>query len=283
MPLTSEEFLLWLILAALTAATLGWLLRETSRRAGTDEAGDRSLSVYKDQLQEVDRDEERGLIDAGAAEAARLEISRRLLAADEGDRPRSPSGPLPKWLVAGLVLVVPVAAFGLYIVQGSPGQPSQPYAERISQPLAELPVEGLVARLEQRLKDEPEDAQGWRLIAPVYVQLGRYSDAINAFGRVMQIEGRDPDMLAGLAEALTLSGDGMIPAPARRAFEAALELDPAHAKSRFYMGLSAAQAGDLEGALAIWNALLQEAPEDAVWLEAVRRQIAAAEARLAAE
>ncbi|AWZ00080.1 cytochrome c-type biogenesis protein CcmH [Rhodobiaceae bacterium] len=283
MPLSSQEMLLWLLFAAVTAATIAYILRTVlgeGKAHGSREAG---IAVYQDQLEELDRDVEKGILPATEAASARIEISRRLLAAaeNEADEPGIIRAGRGKILLTAIAGVLPLCVLATYLAMGSPGLPGQPYAERLEKPLDQLPVEGLVARLEEQLKQEPDDATGWRLIAPIYMQLGRYSDAINAFGTVMQLEGRDADALAGLGEALTLSGDGMVPPPARQAFEAALGEDPAHPRARFYLALAKAQRGDIADALADWKVLLAEAPEGAPWVAAVEAQVRAAENILA--
>lgn len=285
MPLSSQEMLLWLLFAAVTAATIAYILRMVlgeGKAHGSREAG---IAVYQDQLEELDRDVEKGILPATEAASARIEISRRLLAAadNEAEEPGIMRAGRGKILLTAIAGVLPLCVLATYLAMGSPGLPGQPYAERLEQPLDQLPVEGLVARLEEQLKREPDDAMGWRLIAPVYMQLGRYSDAINAFGTVMQLEGRDADALAGLGEALTLSGDGMVPPPARQAFEAALGEDPTHARARFYLALAKAQRGDIADALADWKVLLAEAPKGAPWAAAVEAQIRAAENILATQ
>ncbi|MEQ9518659.1 MAG: c-type cytochrome biogenesis protein CcmI [Parvibaculum sp.] len=280
MPITLLEIALWLIAGGLTACVVAYLLR--ALRAGPSTRQNPDIDVYKDQLNEIDRDLERGVMAATDAESARLEISRRLIAAADHEGQCDREAGVPTRAVAtALAIVVPVVALGGYLLLGSPGLPAQPYFERLNVPLEELPIEGLVARLESRLEDEPDDARGWRLIGPVYMQLGRYGEAINAFGRIMQIEGREADALAGLGEALTLSGDGMVPPPAIRAFEAALEMDEKHPRSRFYLALAKAQTGDLAGALADWKTLLSDTPEDAPWRTVVENHVAVTEERLA--
>ncbi len=287
MPVSPQEMLLWLLFAAVTAATIAYILRAVlgeGRAHGSREAG---IAVYQDQLQEIDRDVEKGILPEAEAASARIEISRRLLAAadaEDGERnetPQSTQVGRNRILMAAIAGLLPVGVLATYLVMGSPGLPGLPYAERLEQPLDQLPVEGLVARLEAQLKQEPDDATGWRLIAPVYMQLGRYGDAINAFGTIMQLEGREADALAGLGEALTLSSDGMVPPPARQAFEAALREDPTHPRARFYVALAKAQRGDVAEALVEWKALLSEAPEGAPWVAAVEAQVRAGEAFLA--
>eukprot|EP00439_Symbiodinium_sp_Y106_P089015 s1_g1551.t1 len=281
--------LLWLLFAAVTAATIAYILRAVlgeGRAHGSREAG---IAVYQDQLEEIDRDVEKGILPETEAASARIEISRRLLAAadaedSEGNATlQSTQVGRNRILMAAVAGLLPVGVLATYLVMGSPGLPGLPYAERLEQPLDQLPVEGLVARLEAQLKQEPDDATGWRLIAPVYMRLGRYGDAINAFGTIMQLEGRDADALAGLGEALTLSSDGMVPPPARQAFEAALREDPTHPRARFYVALAKAQRGDVAEALVEWKALLSEAPEGAPWVAAVQAQVRAGEAFLASQ
>ncbi len=282
MPLTMQEFALWLTVGGLTAATLAYLLRAFWTDNVSREHPD--VAVYKDQLREIDREIERGVLAEADAESARLEISRRLLAAaDIEDTPVTAQRASLKPVTMALVVIMPFAALATYLTLGSPGLPGQPYAERLNAPLEQLPVEGLVARLELRLEQEPDDVRGWRLIAPIYLQLGRYGEAINAFGRIMQIEGREADALAGLGEALTLSGDGIVPPPAIRAFEAALEMDEQHPRSRFYLALAKAQTGDLVAATQDWKALLEDTPADAPWRAVVESHVAAATERLAGQ
>lgn len=290
MPLSPQEMLLWLLFAGVTAATIAyilWAVLGEGRAHGSREAG---VAVYQDQLEEIDRDVEKGILPEAEAASARIEISRRLLAAADSQDTEDTEGAETsgssqrqrnRLLIATVAGLLPIGVLATYLVMGSPGLPGLPYAERLEQPLDQLPVEGLVARLEAQLKEEPDDATGWRLIAPVYMQLGRYGDAINAFGTIMQLEGRDADALAGLGEALTLSSDGMVPPPARQAFEAALREDPAHPRARFYVALAKAQRGDVAEALAEWKVLLSEAPEGAPWVAAVEAQVRAGEAFLA--
>ncbi len=285
MPLSSDEMLLWLMFAVLTAATVGYILRTVLRDGRTHSSRDAGIAVYQDQLEELDRDVEKGLLAEGEAASARIEISRRLLAAADAENEQQAAARAGRRnvLLVAIIGVLPLSVLATYLAMGSPALPGQPYAERLEQPLDELPVEGLVARLEEQLKKDPDDAMGWRLIAPVYMQLGRYSDAINAFGTIMQLEGRDADALAGLGEALTLSSDGMVPPPARQAFDAALREDPKHPRARFYLALAKAQRGDVAEALADWQTLLTEAPDGAPWKAAVEAQVRAAENMLATQ
>lgn len=284
--LYSNGWALWPLLAVLTGVTLIFLLRPL-RRAGLSAGGAPETEIYREQLAELDADVARGALQETDAAALRREISRRLIAAADAAEQQNGSRPLSLRALkaAGFALVAGVSALtlGLYLWLGKPGMPDMPQQARLEKPLGELSVDALVIRLEKRLRDNPEDARGWQIIGPVYTQMGRYEDAIDAFGRYMMLEGRDPDALAGLAEALTLASDGVVVAPARRAFEAALELEADQPQARFYRGLAKAQDGDVKAALADWEALEAETPEGAPWAPMLEAAIAAARRRVEAD
>ncbi|MGK2740223.1 c-type cytochrome biogenesis protein CcmI [Tepidicaulis sp. LMO-SS28] len=284
--LYSNGWALWPLLAVLTGVTLIFLLRPL-RRADLSAGGAPETEIYREQLAELDADVARGALQETDAAALRREISRRLIAAADAAEQQNGSRPLSLRALkaAGFALVAGVSALtlGLYLWLGKPGMPDMPQQARLEKPLGELSVDALVIRLEKRLRDNPEDARGWQIIGPVYTQMGRYEDAIDAFGRYMMLEGRDPDALAGLAEALTLASDGVVVAPARRAFEAALELEADQPQARFYMGLAKAQDGDVKAALADWEALEAETPEGAPWAPMLEAAIAAARRRVEAD
>ncbi len=167
---------LWIVLALMTAVVLAVLLAPLIRGAGKQgpARSEYDLTVFKDQLAELDRDRERGLLDDGEAEAARIEIQRRMLAA-AGPGADETEAPAPlKWPIAAAIgAAVTAAAFGFYFILGSPGALNQPFAERniaseISAREGRLnrdEVLGLTAKLEQRLKENPGDLNSWMLLA----------------------------------------------------------------------------------------------------------------------
>lgn len=268
---------LWLVFAALTAVALLVVLRPLlSSTPSPVTAASAGAAIYRDQLQEVDRDLERNVIGTEEADALRADIGRRLLA-EEARRVKegadaSPVRNLRVWAV-GLTLFVPAFSIGLYVWQGEPSLPDQPMAQRLAQPVEELPFSEIMSRIEQRLKEEPEDVQGWTLIAPLYMQIGRYEEAITAYGTIMQLEGRNANSLAGIAEALTLASGGQVLPGARQALKAALVLEPKNHRARFYLALGDAQEGKLESALAQWRALQAELEANSRFLPPVEAQI----------
>ena len=142
--------------------------------------------------------------------------------------------------------------------------------------------EALVAQLAERLKERPDDAQGWTLLARSYGTIGRHEDAVAAWRNVRRLTPASAEALGGLAEALTQAAAGTVTPEAARLFEAVSQAEPTEPRSRFYLGLARAQAGETRQALQIWTDLIAISPPDAPWLEGVRAQLrrVAAEAKI---
>ena len=284
MLLSSNDIFLFISFAALTGVALWLLLRPLRSEASASETsrGDSEVALYRDQLEEVDRDLERGVIGEVEAESARLEISRRLLAADEERKKTGRTATDPRWrkgTALVLALAVPSLALGVYLAEGSPGMKGQPFAERLNVPPKELPLEGLVLRIERHLKQQPDDVRGWELVAPVYLQLGRFEEAANAWTRAMLADGVTAGRLAARGEARVMSNDGVVGPGAKQDFEKAVELDPAEPRAQYFLGMADFEAGNRDAALARWKELLETAPDDANWAPAIRARIASLEQR----
>jgi cytochrome c-type biogenesis protein CcmH len=285
---------LWLVLGAMTAlaaALVAWpLLRPPRRPAGRR---DYELQVYRAQLEELARERERGLIDPREAEAARLEVERRMLAADAlaGRAAPSSTGGV-RWAIAVLV-ALPLLAGGLYWQFGRPDLPSRPFAERAAEraeqrQLAEgqsqpgeaqqgrLPsVETMIAQLEQRVADQPDDLEAWTRLGRAYDLTGRFDQSVDAYRRAVALDGEDAGLQAALGEALVMVEDGMVTPAAKEAFDRALALDAAEPRARFYRGLALLQAGDRRGAFDAWAGLIASSPADAPWVPELQRRVAA--------
>ncbi|MGD0023359.1 MAG: c-type cytochrome biogenesis protein CcmI [Xanthobacteraceae bacterium] len=274
---------LWLIFALMTAAAIFAAIWPLVRHAGAARSGS-DVAVYRDQLDEVERDLTAGLIGKTEAQAARVEISRRLLvaadaaqAAPAASDPVSAAGRRRAAAVASL-LVLPIVAGGLYFRLGSPELASAPLSPERNVASAQQSVESLVAQAEERLKRNPEDGRGWEILAPVYMRLGRYSDSATAWRNALQLLGESAERQADLGEALTAEADGVVTADAKAAFVRAATLDATLVSARFYLGLAAEQDGQREKAAQIWRDLIAQAPAGAPWVGDVRNALARVEA-----
>ena len=245
--------LLWLFFAVMTAGALLAILRPLMRGSSTaaNDADAGAVAVYRDQLAEIDSDLARGAIDAAEAEAARIEISRRLLALADAQNAAGQGGstklvPAPAavqrvaFAVAG---AVPLLTLGLYLLYGAPGRPGMPHSEVVEsmarqQQLASAQVQTLISQVETRLRESPQDGKGWDVIAPVYFKVGRFADAANAFQQAIRLLGENVTRLNGFADATVFGSDGIVNEEARKAYERVLVLDPKRYEPRFWLALA---------------------------------------------
>ena len=271
---------LWIAMAVLTAAaSLSVLVPLYWSRRENRPMGEEKLSIYRDQLNELERDLARGLIAESEAGAARTEISRRLLRA--GDAAMAEAGgskdTTRKAATIVAVVVVPLAALGLYLWVGNPQLADQPIAQRLNSPAEEQDVGVLVARVEAHLADNPEDGSGWELIGPVYMRFGSYANAVTAFSNALRILGPTAERESNLGEAITRANGNAVTAEARAAFERARALDETDVRPRFFLAVALGQEGRNEEAIAAWRDLLVGAPENAPWAEIARQAIVSLE------
>ena len=281
-----------LVAALLTALAVAAVLVPVLRRHRRDPSrADYDLTVYRDQLRELESDRARGLVSAEQEEAARTEIERRMLraarareaaqAAEPPDaRPRGPTAWRRRAAAVGLGLCIPALAAGVYASLGSPGLPGRPFAE-IERPAAQheavaalsAPVEQLAARLES----DPGNLEGWLLLGRSYVVLQRYPEAADALRQAAALSGGDPGVLGMLGEAIVWANGGVVVPEAVDAFRRVLDARPGDAASRFHLALARAQAGQVQEAYEMWLALAADTPADASWrgdLEALIGQAA---------
>ena len=270
----------WLIFAVLTGAAIWAVLRPliaTPKDKPASEA-EFEVTLYRDQLAEIDRDLARGTIGEAEAESARLEVSRRLLAADEEARKGEPdeaAGPgTRKWVALGIIVLVPLFSLGIYLTRGSPEIPDQPLLARLDKPAQELPLPGLIAKVERHLKQHPDDAQGWAVLAPAYMRIGQADKAIDAVSRLMAIKGESADLYAERGQLRVLGARGEVTDAAREDFRAAVKLDPGHPKANYYLGLADIEDGKKKAAETRWQQLVDKAPKDAPWLPGLKARLA---------
>jgi cytochrome c-type biogenesis protein CcmH len=278
--------LFWVIAALLTlGASLAVLLPLAGRSQVGAAEGSHDLEVYRDQLAELDRDAERGLIGLAEVEQARAEIARRILKADKLAKADSASIRTESRAVRAVgmaaVLAVPLVSWGIYAATGSPDLPSQPIAARQQANPADSTVDELVARAEAHLAANPDDGRGWDVLAPIYVRMGRYQEAATAYRNAIRLDGSSGLRESGLGEALAGAAGGLITADAQAAFVRALELEPGQPKAGFFLATALVQEGRVGEAVDGWRAMLPGLPPDSPWRAAVEQAIAEGDRRLA--
>jgi cytochrome c-type biogenesis protein CcmH len=269
---------IWMLLAMMTAVAVLAVLWPLARHREVTTAPDPNTQFYRDQLAEIERDRERGLLSATEVEAARAEAGRRFLRASAASEPATAALGEPalrrRRAVSALVLsVVPILALAMYGAFGSPHLSGLPLAERLRAG-SDMDLATAVARIESHLAANPQDGRGWEVIAPVYLRMGRMEDAAKAFENALRLLGPDTDRLTNYGEAVVAAKEGVVPSEARVAFEKALALDASQPKARFYLARAAEQDGNIDKAKAEYETLLASAPGDAPWKSLVKDELA---------
>ncbi len=257
----------WIIIALLTAAVAIVLTYPLMRSKGvSDTRREGEVAVYRDQLAELQRERQSGLIGETEAEYARAEIGRRLLAAASGKAQESfKAAPRSHNALASIVtILLPLTGLCLYLYMGSPGMPDMPLAARLEKPGNDMNL--LIAKAERHLAQNPDDGAGWDVLAPIYFKTMRLGDAEMAYRNAIRLQGENAPRLTGLAETLIAANQGIVIEDARSALEDAEKMSPGNPRARFYLALSLEQAGKTDEARDAFAALLKDSPEGAPWI-----------------
>ncbi len=273
--------LLLIVMTVAALAAIAWPFLSNRK----SEPSDSDLEVYRAQLEELQRDREAGLIGAEDAEAARVEVSRRLLGVARRGKAASPqpgaSGALlaRRAALAFALLLVPLTSAAMYLRLGSPDLRSGTEATRTANSSPETQtIEQMIAQVEAHLQKNPNDGRGWEVLGPVYAKVGRYDDSVRAWSAAIDRLGETAERLEGLGEAMVAAADGVVTADAKSVFDRALRLDDGAVAARYYRGLAAKQDGLNDEAVRIWRDLIASAPPDAGWVKSVRAALARLEA-----
>ena len=290
----------WTIAVVLTLVTIAIVIYPLMRKERElDSADAYDLKIYKSQLQEIEGDVERGLIDETEAESARAEVARRLIGAQDAlekeydtnlKDPASTASASQaeggksnlRFVVVAIALLIPLLSLGLYFTLGSPELPSQPLLSRLSKPPEAQSLTELVASAERKLAANPDDLEGWKRMAPVYARMRRTDEAIQAYRNILRLEGESVDILSDLGEVLVIQNAGVVNDEARELFQRANLLDATAPKPRFFLAIAEGQSGEVKDAIEKWRALIADSAEDAPWIPFANEQIAALQKRVAA-
>jgi cytochrome c-type biogenesis protein CcmH len=293
--------MVWAVAALMALVVVIAILRAFFAVQMGAKASELDVQVYKDQLTSLSSDLDRGVVSEGEADAARLEISRRILAADKRAQDEDVANDLriSKPLLALIALVLFAGSMGLYGLVGSPRIPDQPLAARLEEARiaraqrpnqveaevqipAEKSPEGipedyleLVTKLRDTMKEQPNDVEGWKLLAMHEARIGNIRAAWRAKDRVITLLGDKTKAsdYTDLAEYMIVATNGYVSTDAEETLSKSLRMDAKSPRTRYYSGLALAQNGRPDIAYRMWAGLLDEGPEDAPWIGAIRGQI----------
>lgn len=260
--------ILWLALIVLCSATAVAVSIPLIRRFEDTQTPSQDTAVYRDQLQEVDRDLKAGNIAAPEAQNAKFEIGRRI---DTAMRNISPPQPLkPLWRRLSLVFVAAFVILGSTALYGFLGSPNLPSAEQTAK-LA--PADMLIGKLQDRLKTNPDDKEAWRMLGWAMAGTQHWQESVDAYAKASALAPENTDLKSALVESIVQVANGTVPPKAQALIAEVLAKDPKDLRARFYDALGHEQNGDRQGAFDRWSALLMEAPADATWRSDVRQRI----------
>lgn len=231
------------------------------------------------QLKEIESDLALGRLGPAEATAAKGEVARELMRLKATDK-RGPEAGSRRGIVAGAAVATAVLAFGVYGALGRPDLPAQPLVERTDVPPPEMTLDDAIARIEAQLKAKPDDLRGWTVVAPAYMQMGRFADAANALRKAIELDGPTADRETDLGEALMMARDGDASGEPLELFRSASNRDVKHVRSRYYLASEATREGDFAKAKAEWEGLLKLSTGGETWVANAEAGLAAAEAGL---
>lgn len=226
-----------------------------------------NLGIFRDQLADLEREKAEGTLSDADFTQARSELQRRLLDEVEPETANKASlidGSSRKTAVA-LLFALPVFAFAGYMLLGKPAalDPSLVTAQDSGnggqQQMTPEEIDAMVAKLAERMQANPDDLQGWTMLARSYKVLGKYDLAAESYAKAESLVSKDPELLASYAETLAMAGGGKgLAGKPRELVEKALKIDPKHGHSLFLAGAAAMEAGDRKQGIAYWEALLPQ-------------------------
>jgi cytochrome c-type biogenesis protein CcmH len=267
--------LFWAICAALAALALVLVLRPLLARHAAAGVSRReaNIAIYRDQRRELDADLAAGKLAPAEHEKARAELEARLLedvdaAADE---PRAPRG---GWRAAVLVgLAVPLAALAIYLAVGTPaavtGLPGQGEVTAGQ-------IEVMVERLAARLRENPDDAEGWKMLGRSYAVLGRFGEAVDAYAKAALRAPRDAQLLADFADALAMARGKSLQGEPEQLVLRALEIEPQNLKALALAGTAAFERQAFAAAAGYWQRMLPLVRPDSEDAQVIRDNVAQA-------
>jgi cytochrome c-type biogenesis protein CcmH len=242
-----------------------------------------NLSVYRDQLAELDAERRSGRLAGNKYEQARGELESRMLE-EVPDAAAPAAAPVQRsqgWTAFAASVAVPLLAVSVYLLIGNPGA-LQAQTAKGPHGLGQQQMDAMIARLAERLQKNPQDPKGWAMLARAQTVLGRFSEASAAYARSVEIFPDDAQLLADYADALAMAQGGRLPGAPEKLIERALRVDPDNAKALALAGTLAFNNSDFARAVQHWERLRGLMPPDSEFAKSIRANIAEAKTRLQA-
>jgi len=282
----------WIVAAVMVAVALTFLAPTLlgRKRLSSQDRSDQNVQIARERLNELESEFGRGALSEADYERARQELELALLNDVEDELPSNEKDPLTASPItlALLIVLVPLFTILLYVELGKPevmqtaakSEATAPSPHASTGDQAAPNIDELLGRLEEKLKANPDDAQGWYMLGRSYMSLGRYAEATTALGRAYELVGDQPTVMLSYADALAMSQGGKISGKAFELIKKALVLSPNDPTALWLAGLGYQEQGDYERAVGYWRQLEPMIADNPESLSEVRRLIANAEQQL---
>jgi cytochrome c-type biogenesis protein CcmH len=276
----------FLIAAALMLATalcfvLPTLLRKERSGATHTQRDALNLEVLRDQLRELDADRAAGTLDNDGYDSSRHDLERRVAEDVHQGTPMATMAPGKPWLATALGTFMVACAIALYVLLGHPaGLDPARFAQDNPQPtVTPEQIAGMVDKLARHLKEKPDDAEGWAMLARSCYALGRYDEAADAYSHLVKLMPPEAGMLADYADALAMSTNKSLQGEPDKLITQALQLDPKNVKALALSGAASYERRDYAAAAAQWKKILALVPPDSEMAGPLAKSIAEAQNR----
>lgn len=284
----------WIIAALFMLFALWFVLPPLVQKVDDDKGDDRraaNVLIYQDQFKEMEADLKNGLMSEEQYQQDKEELERRLLEDVNRPKPDSTSAaPSTRKFAYGVGMAIPIGVIVLYFVVGNPKALSPslatagmaPPANQQGGPMSDQQIAANVDKLAKRLEQNPNDAQGWLMLARSYTSMERFSEAASAYERATALNGNDAGIWADYAEALAMSNGRRLAGKPTEAINQALQIDPKNQKALALAGSAAFETSDYQKAVDYWQKLLPLLPPGSDIAQTVNDEIAKAK-KLAAD
>lgn len=262
-----------LLVTAVTLRLLLPLLRPPKARASTthsaNERREANLAIFRDQLGELEREHRENLLSDADFEQAKRELQRRLLEDVQAEDAGEAARPAGQKTALVLLVALPLAAAAGYALLGNPRglDPLQTQTQKRATPEQ---IAAMVGKLAEKLRQNPDDAKGWVMLARSYKSLGRFADAAEAYSHAGALVDKEAVLLADYAEMLAQASNGKLQGKPTELIGRALKLDPNEPQALLLAGAAARERRDFAAAADYWDRLLRQVEpgtEEALSLE----------------
>ncbi len=270
-------YVLATVMALVAIAFVLWPLLRPSGRARVERQA-ANVSIYRDQFADLEADLARGTLSSDQHAEARAELERRMLEESRQDAAASSAAPARSRLrtATALALAVPLAAGLLYWHWGDPGAISLTTVATSDGHKSTEQIDQMVEQLAQRLQKQPDNAEGWFVLARSYYAMGKFAEASTAFAKVVALVPNDANVLADYADALAMSRGRNLSGPPEELIERALKIDPTQWKALAMAGTIAFERKDYVAAVGYWERLRATQPADSPLAKSIQGSIAEA-------